>query len=277
MEFFKKIPDICRQHWEKLLLTLVLIGLAGAAYYLYDQSRQEKQKIEDYFSQKVRQKTKMVGVVDLANYESAMNVLEHPPALNFSTPHNLFNPVKWQRQPDGSFLKIQTGKEIGPDALKVAAIRPLHLSLAVDRTAGSGVFMVFTNQAFPAAYPVLYRKMFFMKEGLTNSMPLSLTNLLTFVLKDAKPPEDPKEWLVEFSDSGERAVITKEKPYSRVEDYEADLRYDVENKTFSKVRVGGKIRLSGEDYNIVAINPNEVLLSADSNDRRYSIKFTGGP
>jgi hypothetical protein len=59
--------------------------------------------------------------------------------------------------------------------------------------------------------------------------------------------------------------------------YEADLRYDVEGRTFKDQREGRSIRLSGESYNIVAIRPDEVVLSADSNDRRYAITLDGAP
>ena len=62
--------------------------------------------------------------------------LEQAGAVNLSNPHHLFNPVKWQKRPDNSIIKIQSGKEIGPYALSVAAIRSLHRIIAVDRPAG---------------------------------------------------------------------------------------------------------------------------------------------
>lgn len=268
MESLKKFLELGRQHYEKLLLSLVLIGLGGAVYYLSMASQEEKTKIEDYMKKQVRRTVKGVAVVDLTPFEQIRQRLENPPTINLSTPHNLFNPVKWQKRPDGSFFKIQSGKEIGPYAVKITAIRPLYLTLHVDRPAGTGWWMTLTNQTIKRGYRG-YRDPQFVTVGKTN--------IRTFVLTEVKPPEDPTEWVVEFKDTGEKVTITREQPYQRVEGYEADLEYDVEGKTFKNVLPGQRIRLSGEDYIIVAINAKEVLLSAVSNDRRFAIQYTDAP
>jgi len=82
---------------------------------------------------------------------------------------------------------------------------------------------------------------------------------------------------LDITDTGEKAKVSREEPYSRIQGYVATVRYDPENLAPKRVKVGDKLRLSGENYNIVAITPNEVLLSADSNDRRYSITFNAKP
>jgi hypothetical protein len=59
----------------------------------------------------------------------------------------------------------------------------------------------------------------------------------------------------------------------RVEGYEADLKYPPESKDFKNLRVGGLVHFAGEDYNIVAITENEVVLSARLNDKKYTVRL----
>lgn len=43
---------------------------------------------------------------------------------------------------------------------------------------------------------------------------------------------------------------------------------------FTNRRVNDQIRFGGEDYKIVAINNDEVVLSALQNNKKYTIKIT---
>jgi hypothetical protein len=211
-----------------------------------------------------------VKPMDLSRFESARKLLLSAAELNFTTPHNLFNPVKWQEKPDGGQIKVQSAKDIGPYALQVLQIRPLKMTIAFKRAAGTGFWIGLTNEiASPQSRE--YRG-FDQYASLTGGQPTKI-----FTLKEARPPDSPKEWVLELEGSGEQVTIAEDKPFVRVVGHEADLRYDLENKTLKDLRVGARLRLSGENYNIVAIQPNEVVLSADSNDRRYSIKTGGEP
>jgi hypothetical protein len=97
----------------------------------------------------------------------------------------------------------------------------------------------------------------------------------TFTMLEVKgKPEDPSQIVVQLNDTGEKAVITKEEPFRRVDGYMADLHYDPEKKTWAKRRVNSlpPLSLNGEEYNIVAINRNEVVLSAKLNGKKWPIK-----
>jgi hypothetical protein len=95
----------------------------------------------------------------------------------------------------------------------------------------------------------------------------------TFQLVEVKgKAEEPSQLIVILNDTGERAVITKDQPYKRVDGYMADLRYDLEKKSWTSRRLGASLTFNGEDYNIVAINQNEVVLSAKSNQKKWTIK-----
>jgi hypothetical protein len=87
-------------------------------------------------------------------------------------------------------------------------------------------------------------------------------------------PDEPSQIIVQLNDTGEKAVITKEQPFRRVDGYMADLHYDLEKKNWQHRRVNSQppLSLNGEDYNIVAINQNEVVLSAKLNGKKWAVK-----
>jgi hypothetical protein len=99
------------------------------------------------------------------------------------------------------------------------------------------------------------------------------------VLKEIRgAPTDPQALVFELNESSEPIVVTKDTPFRRIEGYTADLRFPPENRSFSNRRAEdpgpyGRIFVAGEEYNIVAIpNPNEVVLSAKSNKKKYTIR-----
>jgi hypothetical protein len=52
-----------------------------------------------------------------------------------------------------------------------------------------------------------------------------------------------------------------------------DLKYAPESKTWTARRVGAELYLNGEGYNIVAITENDVVLSAKSNQKKWTVKY----
>jgi hypothetical protein len=67
-------------------------------------------------------------------------------------------------------------------------------------------------------------------------------------------------------------VIAKDKPFLGVAGYTADLFYDLDNLRRFKQREGAQISFNNEDYNIVAIHHDELVLSAKSNQKKWTIK-----
>ena len=71
---------------------------------------------------------------------------------------------------------------------------------------------------------------------------------------------------------GSGVTVTKDQPFRRVDGYMVDLKYAPESKVWTTRRVGAALSFNGEDYNIVAITENEVVLSAKSNQKKWTIK-----
>ena len=82
--------------------------------------------------------------------------------------------------------------------------------------------------------------------------------------------------VMESSDTGEKLTVSKEQPYKKIEAYQADLKYPPQNRHSENQRVGATFNINGEDYKIVAINQNEVILSAP-NQKKWTIKATPRP
>lgn len=271
MDSLKQLVEICKQHYEKMTLIVALIVLGVAVFWLYLENGREQEKIKEFFTEVRHKSVKTVKPADLTNYQAAVTKLQNPPPLDLALPHYLFNPVKWKQTPQGPIKEV-LGTESGIDLLEVVSITPLNFTITFERKAGPGYWINVTNEVV-----VGYGR------RIAQFATLNATNTKVFILRDVQPPppEDPAqdaEWLkqvqlvLEIKESGERITISKDKPYVRAEAYQADLRYPLENKMFSKQRVGAQLRFGGEEYKIVGINQNEVELMA-SNDKKYTKRY----
>ena len=180
------------------------------------------------------------------------------------------NPVKWQKRPNNELIKVQTGREVGWEQMEIVKITPLNLTVTLDQAPSPGnYFLGFTRDA---ADKPIDRK----KKRIFSS--LNATNRYFdrfFVLREIKgAPENPTELILEMLDTNEKISVAKEKAFVKVEGYEADLKYKIDGKTFNNLRAGTTVRFLGDEYNIVAISPSEVVVSARLNDKKYSVKKT---
>jgi hypothetical protein len=78
--------------------------------------------------------------------------------------------------------------------------------------------------------------------------------------------------IIELGDTKEHVSVAKTKDFRRPAGFEVDLKYPVENKTFPNLRLGSTLTVGGDQYIIVAINENEVVMSARLNDKKYTIR-----
>ena len=277
MEQLRKVGQICRQHYEKLLLSIALLLLGGAVLYLFSESKTQAEIIRKIPVDFERRTVSTVKPVEITNHFKAIKQAESPRVLNFSQPHNLFNPVQWQLLPGSTVLiKKVTGDETGPKSMLIVGLRPYHLKLSFERTASSGA----GDQIQVSGYWV----------GVTNEavlsgrgrgqkllLSLNVTNAAyPLVLTELKGPREAPEMLTGIlRDTGEKFSIGPDKPYEKVIGYEARLRYPnstnyVSNGAYLRVS-NNSIDIDGQGYKIVDISNNEVKVTADSNQKPYSI------
>jgi hypothetical protein len=258
--------DFLKKHYEKLILGLVLLGLAVAIGFLPFKVNADKQALDEQASSLVHPKVPALSNLDLTLPELALKRVAQPAMIDFSGPNKLFNPMPWQQKPDKQLIRSD---KAGPSALVVSNIAPLYLRLTLDSVTvndtGAKYVIGVEKQAAPTA-ALRNKKQTYCKVGDKND---------TFTLLEVKgKAEDPAQLVVQLNDTGEKAIVTKEVPFKRVDGYTADLRYDPEKKSWTNRRVNAPppLNFNGEEYNIVAINQNEVVLSAKSNGKKWSIK-----
>lgn len=259
--------DFLKKHYEKILLGVVLIGMAAALALLPFFISSEKQKLDDMASQVLHPKVKPLTNLDLTVPEQTLKRLASPAVIDFGPPNRLFNPMPWQKTADGHLVLRES---VGPNRIVVTNITPLYLELTLDS--------VNTSEATPqyvigierqAAANVGQRRK---TQRLCSMNPPTKNDTFTMLEVKGKP-DDPSQVVVQLNDTGEKAVITKDKPFRRVDGYMADLHYDLEKKTWTHERVGSPpLTFNGEEYKIVAINQNEVVLSAKLNGKKWAIK-----
>ncbi len=259
MEFLTK-------NYEKVILSVVLLGLAVAAMLLPIWVAKERSALEEIENKIVTTKPKELKPLVLVTNEAVIQLLQKPPALHLAGEHNLFNPVRWQKRPDGSLIAIRTGKEIGPGALTITQISPLYTRIEFDAVSGSPESPQYRFKITREAERRADRRV---PTSRSLTTPGSKNDI--FVLKDLKPKENPVEFVLELIEDKEQVVISKEKPYVDVAGYMASLRYEPEKLSFTGKRVGDALVFAGDTNKIVAITETNVTVAATSNTKRTTI------
>jgi len=280
MEFIKR-------NYEKIILSLVLLGLVGALAFMpvviyYDQQQMEAMK-----DKIIPRKVEALPPLDLSRQQAVLERLKAPYELDLSTTNKLFNPVSWQKQRDGSLLKLATGHEVGPDAAVVTKITPLYFSISLDSVINNQVGTneatsryVFSLEDQSATVPAQRRKRSHyasMGKGNDTVLDKSVAGKNEgFLLKEVKgPPENPDQVVLILADTQTNAIVAKGKPYRRVEGYSADLKYILDNPPYNGagLRVGDHLSFGGDDYNVIDIQKNFVILLAQSNQKKYTLPY----
>jgi hypothetical protein len=275
MDQLKKIGQLCRQHYEKLILVFVLLLLAGAVWYLYQASQTEGDATRKMTEGYKKREGTPVDPASLDRFAAMMKLATNPPTLNYAGKHNLFNPVKWQQpRGGGQIIKVVSGAEVGANAMRIAGISPLHLNIAFDKPASTGAevtgyHILVTNEL--ATIARLRR--------IVQYVPIGATNTQVFVLTEVKgPPEAPTEFVARLKDfNNETISFAPGKPYTRVVGYEAELVYAPSGRKNSRLRKDSPLDIEGEPYKIVDITASQVVVSDDSNGKRYTIEQTVAP
>jgi hypothetical protein len=260
--------DFLKKNYEKVLLGVVLLGLAVAVAFLPFKIASEKQKLEDMRNALINPKVKPLTNLDLSLPDRVLKQAAVPAVVDFGPPNKLFNPMPWQKTADGRLIKVD-GTNIGPNALTISKMVPLYLKLTLDEVTvtDSGARCKIGVESETALTLKDRKKQKYCKLGDKNE---------TFAVRDIKaPPDNPTNATVvlELNDTRQRVELTKDRPFRRIDGQMVDLKYSPENKIWTARRVGALLGFSGEEYNIVAITENEVILSAKSNSKKWTVKY----
>jgi hypothetical protein len=212
-------------------------------------------------------KVKALEPIDLSTNTTIIERVEKPQRLVLAGEHNVFNPVRWQRRPDGSIYRQH---EAGVSAMEIAEIRPLRLRVEFSEIHGTP--------------PDLRYRLLVLNEVQRAGRPTprdagvgDRNNMFTIEKVIGEDPANPEALQVLLAGDKEPVRISKQEPHERIIGYTADLRHTVEKREWKDVKVKDELSFGGETYNIVAITPNEVVLSAKSNKKQTILEFRAPP
>jgi hypothetical protein len=259
--------DFIKKHYEKIILSVVLLGLVGALLVLPFLIANDQDRLKTVTETIINERAAPLPPLDLTRQSNVLERLQSPASFDFSTTNKLFNPVEWKKTADGNLIKIKTGNEIVEGAV-ITKITPLNLVLSFDSvdTNGTSPRYVIGVEHQAAANPAMRRKQQRYASVDEKKDAFTITEI-----KGA--PENPDQLVLKLADTGEMVVISEDKPFQRADAYMADLKYPPENKNFPGRREGANISFGGEEYNIVAIHQDEVILSAASNQKRTTLRY----
>ncbi len=94
--------DFVKKHYEKILLSVVLLGLMGVLVFMLYLIPSDRQRLADIRQSIISRAVKPLDPLDLTRETNVFERLQSPYKLDFSTTNKLFNPVQWQRATDGT-------------------------------------------------------------------------------------------------------------------------------------------------------------------------------
>jgi hypothetical protein len=250
MEFLKK-------HYEKIVLSVVLVAVAAAALYLTLEVGRVHSGLEDQLRNIAATRPKEFTPIDLAETTHALTRRVQGFALELDGPHNTFNPGTWTEE--NNQLRRKTGRG-WIDLLEVEAIRPLNLIVQFSGVAGlaeSPRYQFTVTREYEAQAMKRRPTMTSLTPGTKNDL---------FILREVKgSPENPRGFVCELVDEQQVFIVESDKPFIQTMGYVADLRYD--GRDLKDKRVDDSVNLSGAAYKIVAISKDEIVVSAPNHVR----------
>jgi hypothetical protein len=260
MEFLKK-------HYEKLILSVVLLGLAAVAVTLPLKVNEEKAKEDQRKETLINPTIKPYPPIDLATNQQILAKVKSPIKFDIAGKHNLFNPVPWTERPNGELVKMQGN--VGLDAMEVTAINPLRMIMSLDNVvpvAGVGGAQEFKYEVTVVREGAARNP----KQGRAMSKGMNAPGIGT--LRDVQGPSDNPTGLVIALDNSSRTqvVISKEKPYSDIIGYAADLKCTLPPLDRKGAKMGDTIILGTDVYTVRTIDKDSVTLQ----DKRTQKTFT---
>ena len=260
MEFLKKVGEFFKNHYEKVLLSVVLLGLVGAAAYLPIKVKQSAAAVKP--PEPATAPVKKWVLTDLKTNEIIVNNAKETPSLNLSGWHQLVNPATWLLLPNGVQTKVERESDRFAGALKVMRIVPLNLDISFN-----GV----TGPADNLRYQMFVQNQANTNKARTGKIPILASigeKKELFILVDVTGPKDnPATLELELLENNQRVNISKTKPFVRIQGYAADLKYELDGKTFINRREKDVLEFGGAKYNIVAITHNDVTVQAPNGKR----------
>src|SRR5437667_4324563 len=98
--------DFIKKHYEKILLGVVLVGLAVAVVFLMIKIPSEQEDVNNKRTSLLAPKMTPLSNLDLTLSEAALKRVAAPAIVDFGPPNKLFNPMRCQRAADQHIIRV---------------------------------------------------------------------------------------------------------------------------------------------------------------------------
>ncbi len=244
-----------KKHYEKVVLVVVLLVVAGLAFWLTNQVDAVRTTLADQLQQQIRGTQNALKETDLVAASTSLEKLNVKSELRLDGDHRAFNPVAWLKNATGFVRAPEKGH-----GLTLTKISPLNLAITYKGVVGIGD---------PFRYQFVVEKAFEKKPSKRRPLTTSLTEGTkndTFILREAKGSKDSSnEVVIELS--GENITLVKDKPFTRPMGYSADFKSDTSNREYLGKRQDDSVVQGGAQYKIISIGESEVIIEAPNKSR----------
>lgn len=259
--------DFLKRHYEKVILSIVLLLLAVAAALLPIQVAKVNKNIDDDIRFVPPKEFEPLDIVtNIVTLNRAQREIDVKLSGN---EHNFFNPVGWVKSKDGDLLKDPSYGRRGPEALVVTEIEPLYLSVRYDRLVqDGGEIKYYFGVTREADKKKSNRRL------VTRAIRAREKNDI-FILREVEgDPLKPEGFVIDLLADNREIQVSSTEPYSEVAGYMASLIYPPENgKKFNDKREGDKITIAKKSYEIVVVQKNEVVVKDEKTTKQTTVGF----
>ena len=276
--------EFLKNHYEKIVLSVVLLLMATAAVLLVLQVRSVEEELGAF--RKVIVETGGQSVErPKTNPYTAILTKAQPPVVDLVQPHKVFNPERWLMDRTNGILI--SGKDVGVGKLQLLEVQPMQLKLELV-VSGSA-----ERQSYLVNITREYAQKTIDQRPTKRSVTLNSTNFVDapskqrFIVARAieGPPDNPTVTL-DYQEPGkdlQKITLTKDKPFSAVVEYGVKMFYPVEKIAFPNPlrkdvvweRKDSPLVFAGDTNIIVEITVSNVIVKAVSNDKTTTIPVSG--
>jgi len=273
--------EFLKNHYEKIILSLVLIGLAGAAGWLALQSMSFRSVIQGVNN--MAPVPKKPDMTDQTNvFFVALTNAMAPQEVDFDGEHKIFNPEKILRQVGTTTLIPQN--KIGPKNLQIQNIRPMRLMLRAEPRLFGGkprLYIQYLAEFETGTYANRWGKVN-AAEGRTARLtsPVARNKRIALVVNrvagDLLKPESLEIDLDLVVGAGlpEPVTLKGTNTWEKEFEFEADLYYPPEQRNYTGVRLYTPLVFGGDTNTVIQITRDEVTLRAASNGKRTTLSWS---
>ncbi len=249
--------DFIKKHYEKVILSVVLLAVAVVVFLLTVEVGAVKDELAEQLIQKTVKKGASIAALDLSTQKMVVVRSSQPLKVVLDGPHNTFNPGTWEKA--GDAMRRKQGKA-GLAGLSILRIIPLNLVITYRGPVG-----VADNPRYQFAVAREFEKAPAKRQPVITSLNVGTKNNVLSLIEVRGPKEDPTELVCELVETRERFILSRAKDFRKPVGYAADLKGD--GRDYLARRVEDILQLGGTTYKIVAIAKDELVVSAPNQVR----------